>query len=133
MISACQGHHPSSVEHKTTASTSSSSCVECKVKHGVKECSRGDLCRSKDDDGASNDDMKWCTSCVASGKGFMCPICKEYHCPKCEKKNKKLDRPTVIDIAQAAEIFEGRRAMIGDDRSDESSSSMPITRHVVLQ
>lgn len=110
---------PSVVEHKTTASTSSS-CFGCKVKDGVKECRRGNLCRSIDE-GASNDDVKWCTSCVASGNGFMCPVCKEYHCPKCEKKNKKLDLPT-IDISQANDIFEGRRAMIRDDSSDESSS-----------
>lgn len=98
------------------------------MKHGVEECSRGDFCRLKDDGGAStsNDDAKWCTSCVASGKGFRRPVCKKYHCPKCEKKNKKLDLPA-IDISQAAEIFEGRRALIGDDsddKSDESSSSV---------
>mmetsp|Transcript_19635 Transcript_19635/g.32184 ORF Transcript_19635/g.32184 Transcript_19635/m.32184 type:complete len:265 (-) Transcript_19635:24-818(-) len=108
---------------KTTAPTSS--CFECKGKDGVKKCRRGDLCRSNDD-GASNDDvMKWCTSCVASGEGFMCPVCKKYQCPKCEKKNKKLDLPT-IDISQAVDIFRGRRVMIrddNDDKSDESSKS----------
>ena len=114
-------------EHKTTASTPSSPCFGCKGKQGVTECRRGcmadNLCCSNDG-GASSNDVKWCTSCVDSGNGFMCPVCEQYQCPKCEKKNKRLDRPA-IDISQIEDILRGRRAIItddNDDRSDESSS-----------
>ena len=81
------------------------------------------MCRSNDG-GASSNDVKWCTSCVDSGNGFMCPVCEQYQCPKCEKKNKRLDRPA-IDISQIEDILRGRRTIItddNDDRSDESSS-----------
>ena len=119
---------PSVEEHKPTASTSA--CFGCKVKQGVKECRRGDMCRSNDD-GASSNGVKWCDSCVDSGNGFMCPVCKEYQCPKCEKKNRMLDRPA-MDISQIVDILRGRRAIItddNDDRSDESSVASDNSWH----
>ena len=111
-------------EHKTTASSSSSSCFGCKTEPGVTKCRRGDMCRSNDGGASSsNGVLKWCTSCINSGNvGFMCPVCKEYQCPKCEKKNKKLDRGPAMDISQWADIFRGRRAMIRDDDNDDSRS-----------
>jgi hypothetical protein len=109
-------------EHKNAAS---SSCFGCKAEPGVTKCRYGclsvDMCRSNDG-GASSNDVKWCTSCVDSGNGFMCPVCKEYQCPKCEKKNKRLDRPT-MDISQIEDILSGRRAMIADDNDDKSDES----------
>lgn len=113
-------------EHKTAASSSSSSsCFGCKAEPGVTKCRRGylseDMCRSNDGCAPSND-VKWCTSCIDSGNGFMCPVCKEYQCPNCEKKNKRLDRPA-IDISQIEDILSGRRAMIADDNDDRSDES----------
>jgi len=117
---------PKYAEHKTAASSSSSSsCFGCKAEHGVTKCRRGylsvDMCRSNDGCAPSND-VKWCTSCIDSGNGFMCPVCKEYQCPNCEKRNKRLDRPA-IDTSQIEDILSGRRAMIADDNDDRSDES----------
>ena len=67
--------------------------------------------------------MKWCQTCALdSNKGFFCPICKRYQCPKCEKKNSKLAGPPV-DIEVAERIFMGDVAMITSSGTSNENGS----------